>query len=100
MNTLQVLIDAKKLIEKPDSWWPGRPRAEEWPPHQHCAMSAVGAAQYRHRWNCPEALDALALAAGLEADRDIVQFNDTHSHADVLLMFDRAIEAERAKVQQ
>lgn len=106
MNTLEVLIAARKLIEKPENWCKGayartardyevgpkEATATKW-----CVFGAVwkvaddpnGIAASNARWALNEQADGAVL------------LNDTTSttHADVLAAFDRAIAAERGRAR-
>jgi hypothetical protein len=107
-TTREVLVAARALIARPEAWTQGAlARTVEngvassvgdfatcW-----CAEGAVvkvGGDEIWHeveggRCLYEQTLDALRVAAGGIA---IHRFNDTHSHADVLAAFDRAIAAE------
>ena len=96
----EILKAARQLIEKREDWWDGK--APQSPPLQLCAVQAVSTArhQYQSRGGLAGwfALDALrsALPPGAKMDGDVGavnRYNDTHSHEDVLALFDRAIAA-------
>lgn len=96
MNTVDVLIAARALIEKPENWAQGINARLSSPPH--CAGAALIKAKTGER------LEDDALAAAFQALRpaisgDIVQWNDTpgRTHSEVLAAFDKAIAAEQAK---
>ena len=90
ISTLDVLLAARKLIERPENWCQ-RPSDET----HFCAMGALGkiAEGSDLLWMAQDALYG-ALPAGRETG--IANFNDTHSHTEVIALFDRAIDAERA----
>jgi hypothetical protein len=81
-TTREVLVEARKLIENPEDWVGD---GEGWGPGRNCAITAL-----------MEVSPPGKLQGGLELYMacgrcSIVSFNDTHSHAEVLDLFDRAI---------
>lgn len=98
MTTKQILIAARKRIEKPENWTQVfMARTEEGAPtgakaknaYCWCASGAINAetntvADSSRAHNC--------LAIAMNSD-GVVLFNDTHSHAEVLAAFDKAIES-------
>lgn len=106
MNTVDILRAARAKIENPENWCQGvyfasasGERVAPWAAERWCATGAVwavvgtGAEKYHERG---PALHALCDAIGGEWQTD---YNDTHTHAEVIAMFDRAIEAEERKAQ-
>ena len=99
-DTIEILKAARQLIEKREDWWDGRTRQSS--PLGLCALQAVSTAriQYQSRgglagWFVLDALFA-ALPPGAKMTDDVgavSRYNDTHSHEDVLALFDRAIGA-------
>lgn len=87
-TTVDVLVAARALIEKPENW--GRGMSQTRRRNQLCAGEALD--RVSRGSYLGEAGDALELAMGA----GIVAFNDHHNHAEVLTAFDRAIEAERS----
>ena len=104
MRTSEVLRQARKLIEKPESWTQRvrardangfetgalAPTAAAW-----CSDGALGAVCCRDEqktWfeDMRTAQTHLDRAAG---SQNFVEFNDTHTHAEVLDLFDQAIAA-------
>lgn len=84
---LDVLTAARKIIERPENWLGRCPENDEVPT---CALGAL----LRARTQLRAEIDTQALANKIEewaGITNIVAFNDTHSHADVLAVFDRAI---------
>lgn len=79
----EVLVAARAVIEKPENWcqrfWEDGGR--------RCAASAVGSVcQSQDEYN--SAYNVLRQQMG-----DMVSsFNDTHTHAEVIAAFDKAIE--------
>ena len=81
MTTREVLIEARKLIEKPEDWCHGVASGK------CCALVALKTVVGPHVIGSP-AYRALRDEVG-----SIAHFNDTHSHGEILDLFDRAIEA-------
>jgi hypothetical protein len=94
----QILIDARKLIEKPENWTQGTfardaqgkaeyscsPYATCW-----CAVGALHKVCEDGEDLAEKAWSFLNMHAGAYANAPYL--NDTGKHADVLAMFDRAI---------
>jgi hypothetical protein len=92
MSVLETLIKARALIEKHENWTQGKFFDNR---GRRCALGALYDAEgipYTQSATTPSD-KALRSAMGEFPGT----FNDTHTHADVLAAFDRAIEAERAK---
>jgi len=95
-DTIEILKAARQFIEKREDWWDGSGGVEQ----RLCAVQAVSTAriQYQSRgglagWFTLDALFA-ALPPGAKMTDDVgavSRYNDTHSHKDVLALFDRAI---------
>jgi hypothetical protein len=93
MDAHEILIAARKLIEKPENWTqetsardaagretlPTSPRAVCW-----CASGAILRAGRADAGNALFALRSVG---------NIAHFNDTHTHPEVLALLDKAIEA-------
>lgn len=97
-TTREVLIEARKLIEKPDGWCRGTDAKDESgrcvrcdDPHARsfCAVGALARVSDKHEFESAY----LALRRGLPTRGGVATFNDTHTHAEVIAAFDRAIEA-------
>jgi len=98
MNTLQILIEARKLIEKPEGWTTDAyardadnfdcdalsPRAKCF-----CMLGALARASNVADFRVVETEHALPLKQAVSGN--IIAFNDAHTHAEVLAAFDRAI---------
>lgn len=97
-TTREILVAARKLIEKPENWCQADYAldktgksvscfADEGP--DACAFCSSGAI-FRVAIDSPLLPDArMALVQAMDAD--IAYFNDKHTHAEVLAAFDRAI---------
>lgn len=121
MNTLDTLIKAREVISAPENWCKYLlvDRYRQDGGIAHCAVGAVGVALGARNDDGGDVirlmigsennpvLSALADAAAQlgtyrsrrSTDWHVVTlFNNTYDHADVMKMFDLAIEAERAKL--
>lgn len=78
MNHAEQLREARNLIDKPEKWSGAKY-------NDHGRITAEQALSEACAINCWSYLER---AMG----EDIVQFNDTHTHAEVLAAFDRAIK--------
>lgn len=108
MSVLQILKDARKLIEKPEGWTKGttardfRGRAIGWDEPEacrFCATAAIAKARLSTRGPFDAARDTLNTEAIIAGHSGIVEFNDADAttHADVLALFDRAIASLEAR---
>ena len=92
MSKLQTLISARELIKT--DWWDGKGHDKDGIGNGTlCALSAIMQFAYGI-----EACGAVACAMGLDqilGEKGIPGWNDTHSHAEVLAAFDRAITVAR-----
>ena len=97
---------AKARIATPDKWTQGDYSAEVHGIQCFCALGALGE-EDEEFLECPdavmflrEALPAEWLAKSkygtMENGSPIAEFNDSHTHADVMSLFDRAIELAEA----
>lgn len=101
MSTLEILTAARELISDRKKWTKGETardsrsrtvsprdeRAVRW-----CSFGAVvkvTGPDYSAAWCAKRTMDRHIPEIGL------YHFNDTHTHAEVLAAFDKAIEAER-----
>lgn len=116
-STLQVLTEARALIAKPENWCQRERRRSD---GARCALGALdgvfgvdgnytamidvektpaalalGEAAIAMGESTPAYYSVLDEAARLAAV--VANFNNNRTHAEVLAMFDRVIEAERAK---
>lgn len=98
MSVKDDLIAAKALIDTPEKWCKGIHKG------QNCTMWAVGDATRQHsggmRWlDCEVALSRAVPKSfvGPSGVHPIVAFNDAEetSHADIMALFDRAIEGAK-----
>ena len=96
MTTLEVLVGARKLIALPEHWTQNAfartlegnptatlsPRAVCW-----CSIGAIYKVSSYHSHGALAALKKVARTS-------FFTYNDNHTHAEVLSMFDRAIQKE------
>jgi hypothetical protein len=95
VSTLDVLRAAREYISDPSRWSQG------WYDDGGavCAIGAVNVAMGRQP-DCGEISEAEeALRSAVSGD-SVVDFNDSHSHAEVLAVFHRAIAVEEAKAAE
>jgi hypothetical protein len=95
VSTLDVLRAAREYISAPSRW------AQGWYDEGGavCAIGAVNVAMGRQP-DCNEISEAEeALRSAVSGD-SVVDFNDSHTHAEVLTLFDRAIAIEEAKAAE
>lgn len=86
LTVREVLVAARKLIKKPEDWV-SNPYANGWD-ERNCALTAICEATSKF----PEAIERAAIAAVEDAiANELMRFNDTHTHAEVLAAFDKAI---------
>jgi hypothetical protein len=104
MTTRETLVKARELIIKPENWRQGTAArtktGRETSPSsryatQFCALGALS--RVTRGPVCITAQIILSVAIGRKS---IVIFNDIHTHAEVIEMFDKAIEAERNKTNE
>lgn len=91
MTVRDDLIAAKALIDTPEKWCQGTATAGYGA--RLCAIRAAGGARYRNK----DAVAALKAALPI-GEKSLPRFNDSPdtTHADVMALFDRAIEAAAA----
>jgi hypothetical protein len=103
---LEALEAARKLIEDEDHWNKGeyavdgdgmRVGPTSYRAYSYCAIGALCAATKKgaRRVYFHPAYQALEKAL----PQEIADFNDSHTHAEVLAAFDAAIAAEKPKVE-
>lgn len=104
MDTLEILKAGRELISDPARWTQNvtaRDAQDDWAFASDqdavcwCSLGAllkIGGSGYQ------DAIDALDISALQLGSQQATLFNDTHTHAEVLAMWDRAIAAESAKV--
>lgn len=102
MNTVQILKDARALIADEKSWTRGAYAFDERGkkqvcPNQHsvcfCSVGALARAARVSPGDIErsEVVGAILSVGNFEEVGHLVEFNDSHSHAEVLALFDRAI---------
>ncbi len=97
----EILINARKLIEHEENWWDGKKGGANWGARdwKSCMLTAIGAAGGRRtRGLTGDTFGYLAAVLKGEDSKGftartstIIDFNDTHSHREVLAAFDKAI---------
>lgn len=101
MKTSEILIKARDLIADPKRWtrgvWATDRNGESCMPEMDgaCAWCAVGA--LRRASDGPQFFCALEALRDELGDRDPIKFSDTHTHAEVMTMFDTAIATAQAR---
>ncbi len=94
-NAAQHLKDARKLIEKPENWTQGAAARAKDGGETYCegvyavCFCAVGAIRRSEPGGCWGLLRAADYLRDVCAN--IPEFNDNHTHAEVLAKFDEAI---------
>lgn len=104
MTASEVLRKARALIDKPESWTQGAyartADGKDLPPkdEQACAWCILGAVHQVADGGgvSVDAIETLVKALPT-ATAHLPNFNDTHTHAEVLSLFDRAIAAAEAR---
>lgn len=100
MTTKQVLIEARRLIEKPESRCTehaaedkyGHPVSVNSPDAvKFCIYGAIG--RFVTNYDVPSFLFRILDSGYNSSNWGIVQFNDNATHEEVLALFDRAIAA-------
>jgi hypothetical protein len=86
LTARDVLVAARKLIEKPENWVQGVYRVSCEYGMAYCADGALNAVSPGN----PEGAYT-ALKAAMKSPVGVVYFNDHHTHAEVLAAFDKAI---------
>ena len=97
MDTVKILKSARNLISDPRRWTQGdyvdRNANGE---ICYCAIGALAAVQEIEPGDdIPGAADLARVITGGSSDYGfwVVRYNDDHAHADILAIFDEAIEA-------
>lgn len=97
-GVLALLVDARTFLSDPVNFWQsGQPDPN--PGRARCAILAIGDAAGRTGSRLhSKAFDCLKAALPEPSDdlTAVYRFNDSHSHADVLALFDRAIAARKS----
>lgn len=102
MDTLEILKAGRELISDPARWTQhtaARDEGGDWVSERSesaVCWCSIGALWKVADWASEECSTAMS---ALEPDGpdSLLAFNDTHTHAEVLAMWDRAIAAESAK---
>ena len=106
-TVLDILIAGRELISDPSRWTQGASARDDrdnrvgatagvavcW-----CSMGALHKTATAEGSTYEDAYGAMMASLSLIAPDDgLANFNDTHTHSEVLALWDRAIEAEKAK---
>lgn len=89
MTTHEILVKARALIEREEDWSPSG-----WGDDSRCMLHAASHAQGRSGAMSVDdpVYEVLRVVTG-QPMGEVGRWNDSHSHAEVLAAFDRAIEA-------
>lgn len=99
-SSKEILIAARKKIEKPENWTQGqaaRNKFQHWcdPTYAFatcwCALGAIRSVVGRDLESDTFFVSAYKELVKVSEDRLIARFNDSHTHEEVLALFDRAI---------
>lgn len=96
MTVRQDLEAAKALIDTPRKWCKGHYHTGGFHGYdQHCMIGAVLASDvnFASRDATREALVKALPAAERKLPHALATFNDNHTHADIMALFDRAINS-------
>lgn len=100
MNTVEILIKAKELIQDPANWMQGDYTEERDGHTCYCALGAIGKVIGADWWSAvfntqaSKILQAV-VSADIKEGETFAPYNDSHTHSEVMEAFDKAIE--RAK---
>jgi len=95
MTTREVLIAARRRIENEEDWG-NRGSVPPFGPGTECAATATDLddIDWAERFGAIEALAAQISSIGhCDLAGLIIDFNESHTHAEVLALYDRTIEA-------
>lgn len=106
METVEILTKARELISDESRWtkyaYTRKADGEKADDQMDvavcfCGVGAIAKVKGQNPMDATESFEAylLAQAAGVRDVVDFFTFNDTHTHAEVLAAFDRAIAAAR-----
>ena len=102
MTTLQILKRARALIADEKNWtrdaygYDAEGRMQTCP-NQHsvcfCSVGAIAKASFTHPSDAErsDAIKPVLSAGGFDGVGELIKFNDSHTHSEVLDLFDRAI---------
>ena len=101
MSAYETLTAARSLIANPESWTQGVYARDEkgkqtgvWDANAVCLCSigAIAKAANSHLANpIPHPVKSVLEKCGIKNCIDLVSFNDSHTHEQVIALFDRAI---------
>lgn len=82
MTTREILVKARKQIERPERW--AGSTTDLINRRCECAVTAIAAV-------APDDMERIVREAFHMPSFRLIEFNDSHSHAEVLAAFDKAI---------
>jgi len=101
MKNSEILIKARQVIEKPEHWTQesyardnaGASLADGYATEAvcWCSLGAIEKVTGLDNWDSYEAVSFLTEAMVDVPRQSVEDFNDNHSHSDVLALFDQAI---------
>jgi hypothetical protein len=101
MTTVEILKAARARIDTPDKWFALGHPSQFQGGNRECALIALQRATHDLPASTRIAtIDIVARVMGVERGGDIAQFNNSHSHAEVLAAFDEAIAHAVAREQE
>ena len=86
----EILISARQRIEKPNNWMQG-----EFSNIDFTKFCAAGSLWKEGKLMGSSAYALLREGMGLKPEDQVCNYNDTHTHAEVIAAFDKAIEMAR-----
>lgn len=104
---LEILVNARKLIEKEENWTQATMArtADDKPVYtthpeamKFCALGAINKAGRLASYE--SVMSACALLRDTLGRKDVVDFNDSHTHREVIELFDKAIAARSTLFQR
>ena len=93
----EPLRKAKALIDAPEKWRQGGGNSSD---KTHCALTAVASIDSPFNYGLiSDSVEALCKSFGHNGRNwsALAQYNDTHTHAEVMALFDKAIALEEER---
>lgn len=103
MNTVEILIKAKELIQDPANWMQGDYTEERDGHTCYCALGAIGTVIKADNWTevhdgQPAKLLRQVVGDDIPANHTFAPYNDSHTHSEVMEAFDKAIALAKQPV--